>query len=208
MIFGKDKKITLNSEAIVRIRNNDPRFGGRLYAQCMESLRKNFNKKYFTTKFLVFERIYDDAFYKFWKKVNKEEIKELTTDIEGYIWGIMKNLINNEIKVRELKELNQKEIFIEDYSRYENFKEEQVDLADLEIERLKKQIVNDAIISLGDPCRSILFLFYHKELSYKEMVGKIPGYTGSDAIKAKSYKCKKLMEDIVKKKFNEYEIDI
>lgn len=190
----KNKKIVFDSETVKRICNNDTVFGGKLYSQCYKPLKKNYNKMYSHYKFMDFDIIFENSLFEFWNEVNKKELNELNTDIEGYIWGIMKKKIKNIIKKQILKEKYLKEISVENYSQFEKYEEEQDDFE-------KKQIVYNTIESFEEPCKSILHLFYYRKVSYKDMVGYIRGYDSSDAIKSKSYQCRKKLENILMKEF-------
>lgn len=58
------------------------------------------------------------------------------------------------------------------------------------------QLVRIALNKLGEPCRTLLMLFYWEELS-TELIAKRMGFANADTVKAKKYQCKKALERIL-----------
>lgn len=57
--------------------------------------------------------------------------------------------------------------------------------------------VRTALDKLGEPCRTLLVLFYWEELS-TERIAERMGFVNADTVKAKKYQCKKALEKILK----------
>ncbi len=50
-----------------------------------------------------------------------------------------------------------------------------------------------ALDKLGDPCRTILLLYYYDECSMQEIAQRM-GFANADSVKSKKYQCKKALE--------------
>ena len=59
------------------------------------------------------------------------------------------------------------------------------------------RLVRTALNKLGEPCRTLLMLFYWEELSTEKIAQRM-GFANADTVKAKKYQCKKALEKILK----------
>ena len=66
------------------------------------------------------------------------------------------------------------------------------------IEKENAKTVGDALKRLGEPCRTLLLLFYWDELPLDE-IGKKMGFANADTVKSKKYQCKKGLEELILK---------
>ena len=57
--------------------------------------------------------------------------------------------------------------------------------------------VREALERLGDPCKTLLLLFYWEELPMEEIAARM-GLANADTAKSKKYQCKKAMERLLK----------
>ena len=57
--------------------------------------------------------------------------------------------------------------------------------------------VQQALSRIGEPCRSLLLLFYWEEQSMEEIAKQL-GFANADTAKAKKYQCKKALERALK----------
>ncbi|HXG38143.1 MAG TPA: sigma-70 family RNA polymerase sigma factor [Bacteroidota bacterium] len=57
--------------------------------------------------------------------------------------------------------------------------------------------VQRALRVIGEPCRSLLLLFYWEERSMEEIAAAL-GFANADTAKAKKYQCKKMLEKLLK----------
>ena len=64
------------------------------------------------------------------------------------------------------------------------------------IDRERATAVRDALERLGEPCRSILLLFYWDQASMEEIAQRL-GFANSDTVKARKYQCKKSLQRIL-----------
>ena len=65
-------------------------------------------------------------------------------------------------------------------------------------EREEAEAVRNALETLGDPCRSLLLLYYWEELPMQEIAVKL-GFANADTAKSKKYQCKKALEGLLKR---------
>jgi RNA polymerase sigma factor (sigma-70 family) len=59
--------------------------------------------------------------------------------------------------------------------------------------------VQAALEQLGEPCKSILLLYYWEECSMEEIALK-KGFANADTVKSKKYQCKKALKKILKER--------
>ncbi len=57
--------------------------------------------------------------------------------------------------------------------------------------------VHDALDRLGEPCKSLLVLFYWDELTMEDIATRL-GFANADTAKSKKYQCKKALERLLK----------
>jgi len=58
-------------------------------------------------------------------------------------------------------------------------------------------LVERSLELLGEPCRTLLLLFYWEELSMEEIARKM-GFANADTAKSKKYQCKKALETLIR----------
>jgi len=66
------------------------------------------------------------------------------------------------------------------------------DPLDVLIEDEESQLIRDALETLGEPCRTLLLLFYWEELPMDVIAHRI-GFANADTVKSKKYQCKKAL---------------
>ncbi len=59
-------------------------------------------------------------------------------------------------------------------------------------------LIRDALDALGEPCRTLLLLFYWDELSMEEIAGRM-GFANAETAKSKKYQCKKALESLLRR---------
>lgn len=65
------------------------------------------------------------------------------------------------------------------------------------IETEEAGLVSDALRRLGEPCRTLLLLFYWEELSMEEIAARL-GFANAETAKSKKYQCKKMLQTMLK----------
>ena len=64
----------------------------------------------------------------------------------------------------------------------------------------ESRIVRDAVDELGEPCRTLLLLFYWEELSMEDIATRL-GFANAETAKSKKYQCKKALQTLLQKRF-------
>tara|TARA_A100000164_G_scaffold280132_1_gene252434 strand:- start:135 stop:674 length:540 start_codon:yes stop_codon:yes gene_type:complete len=129
--------------------------------------------------------VYQDALIVFWQKAISGNLK-ITAKISTYLYSICKNCW--------LKELNRKKRL--------SYTEHEVSMAEPNHEDIMSKVVQDAMEVLGDPCKSVLIYYYFNQMSMSEIADRM-NYSNANTVKAKKYKCKKRLDVLIKKNYNQ-----
>ncbi len=70
---------------------------------------------------------------------------------------------------------------------------------DIMIESEEARIIHEALVTLGDPCKTLLILFYWEEQTMEQIATTLH-FANAATAKAKKYQCKKALEKILKDK--------
>lgn len=65
------------------------------------------------------------------------------------------------------------------------------------IESEQARMVQQALDTLGEPCRKLLLLFYWEEVPMEEIARQL-GFANADTVKSKKYQCKKALAILLK----------
>jgi RNA polymerase sigma factor (sigma-70 family) len=105
---------------------------------------------------------------------------ELTSQLKTYLYSICRRLW--------LKRLQQQQKFVPEISNLEETipVEEELEIHDQRNGEL--QMMEKAMLSLGEPCKSLLEAYYLQKKNMTEIAGNF-GYTNSDNAKNQKYKC-------------------
>ncbi len=124
--------------------------------------------------------IYQEAIVILYEKAQQEEFR-LTCKIGTYLFSIGKNLW-----YKRLQQLQKQPTSLADDENevwaYED---------DIKAHHEREQYYNQlhtALEQIGEPCRSLLQAFYHKDKSMQEIAAEF-GYTNPDNAKTQKYKC-------------------
>jgi RNA polymerase sigma factor (sigma-70 family) len=220
MTTTREQRIANDNSRLLKVRENDRRVISNIYEEC-NFLVKTYASKYSQQNGLDIEVAYHEAFMACYQNIKSEKLQKMTVEFKDYISQIMNFKVLDQLykldpeKRKGLQNVVSADIVEgEHIIRHVNFTSELVDVPnndddimagthrinplatgtyDFEKDR-KETIVRQVVKLLTEPCKTILDLFYFKELSLKEMIGKVNGYTSVDALKTKSYKCKKGLE--------------
>jgi len=72
---------------------------------------------------------------------------------------------------------------------------------ELAIGEEEASIVREALEALGEPCRTILLLYYWEEESMETIASRL-GMANADTVKSRKYQCKKALEARVKRRID------
>lgn len=127
--------------------------------------------------------VFQDALILFWEKAQKPDFV-LTAKITTFLYSICQNLWLKELSKKQRISFEEKdEAIIEDWEQNERI-----------------QAIHICINKLNETCRKILQLYYFDNLSMQDIAQKL-GLANADTTKSKKYKCKKELDDLVKKYF-------
>ncbi len=74
-----------------------------------------------------------------------------------------------------------------------------VSTLDIMVESEEARIVHEALVTLGDPCETLLLLFYWEEKTMEQIASALH-FANAETAKAKKYQCKKALEKLLKGK--------
>ncbi len=223
----REQRIAYDNDRLKNVRVDDRRIISNIYEDC-NFLVKSYAAKYSQQNGLDIEEAYQEAFLVCYQNIKSEKLQVLTVEFKDYISQIMNYKVLDQLykidpeKRKRLQNPENTDIVEgEHIIRHVNFTSELADepsdddtpiaagkvnpLAtgnyDYEKDR-QETIVRQVVKLLTEPCKTILDLFYFKELSLKEMIGQVDGYSSVDALKTKSYKCKKGLESELRLKLS------
>lgn len=114
------------------------------------------------------------------------KVKSETTDVKSFLYGVAKN------RVYELLRLKKKRIPAEDHHVLCIYMSADMQLFDTED---AINLAVKALAELGDPCKSIIQMYYYKNCTMEEITEKM-GYKNADTTKNQKYKCLKRLQSI------------
>ena len=120
--------------------------------------------------------IIQDAFFLLYKKIEDASF-EITSQLSTYVFGISKNLW---LKKITKKRLDKNAVLAE--NEFNDLPEE-----DYEKFGLVKKL-EAALVSLGEPCKTIIEQFYYFKKSMKD-IATLMHYTSAENAKNQKYKC-------------------
>jgi RNA polymerase sigma factor (sigma-70 family) len=228
MTSTREQRIANDNLRLNKVRENDRRTISNIYEEC-NFLVKTYTAKYAQQQGLDIEEAYQEAFMAFYQNIISLKLQTMTVEFKDYISQIMNFKILDQLykldpeKRKRLQNTVSADIIEgEHIIRHVNYSSDLADepndynditagthktnpLAtgtyDYEKDR-QETIVRQVVKLLTEPCKTILDLFYFKELSLKEMIGQVDGYSSVDALKTKSYKCKKGLESELRLKLS------
>lgn len=169
---------------LARIRSNPDKTLSTIYDE-LKPEALSWIAKEFSLSTIDAEETFHLGIVLFYDNVMTGKLTELTSSIKTYIFAIIKN------KVVQHNRIQSKTQLIEDNTFFLNqiFDEyEETNVEDLQKARI-------AMHQLGDPCKSLLELFYYQQMNMDE-ISTILGYKNTDTTKNQKYKCMKRLQNI------------
>jgi len=114
------------------------------------------------------------------------KLTNLDSSLKTYLFAIIRN------KVIQFNRVKNKSQELNSFDLIDDFIDEEYE--DIEREKLKK--AEKALIEIGDPCKSLLELFYYKQKKIEELT-LIFGYKNNETTKNLKYKCLKRLQKII-----------
>jgi RNA polymerase sigma factor (sigma-70 family) len=179
------EKIT-DEEIILRIEKGDERALEYLYKKNYRMIVRLITKNSGTEE--EAKDIFQESLVIFWQKASSKNLN-LTSKISTYLYSICQNLWH--------KELNRK-------SRLSHEEKDGIDVQDLNSKE-QISIIQTCLSELGESCRKILSYYYFDEMSMEDIAKKM-GLSNADVAKTKKYKCKKELDELVRKKYSIHDV--
>ena len=123
--------------------------------------------------------VYQESIIILYNKVKAGDF-ELTSKLKAYIYSVCRR-----IWLKKLNQRSKKESELKDF--HESIPVES-DLELHEIRDLQLSRMEESMLMLGEPCRTIIQDFYMQNKSMQEICDKF-GYTNPDNAKTQKYKC-------------------
>jgi len=137
--------------------------------------------------------IFQEAMIVLYEK-SKSGSFELTSQLKTYLYSVCRRLW--------LKRLQQQQKFIPDLNNLEETIPVEDDLEHHDQRGGELQMMEKAMMSLGEPCKSLLEAYYLQKKNMTEIAGNF-GYTNADNAKNQKYKCLMRLKKLF---FTEYKI--
>ncbi len=123
--------------------------------------------------------VYQESIIILYNKVKAGDF-ELTSKLKTYIYSVCRRIWLKKLSQKSNKECELKDIH--DFFPVEN------DLELHELRDLQFSKMEESMLMLGEPCRTIIQDFYMQNKSMQEICDKF-GYTNPDNAKTQKYKC-------------------
>lgn len=181
-----------NSEVqlLSRIRNGDERALDEIY-HANKSQVLSFARRLLSDEHSL-DDIYQDTVIAFYENVRTGKITSLRSSIRTYIIAIAKHIIYRHLRktktMSSLDDMDELAVGAITHSYIEQLEG-----------RETAMLLLQAIEKLGEPCTSLLKLFYYEEKENTE-IASLLGYANADVIKSQKYRCMQTLKAIMKKK--------
>ena len=117
------------------------------------------------------------------------KLTTLTTDIKTYLFGIIRNKSKEWLRSKQKQPIGQSLSFWTQYVHEEDSGHQTEEYL---------EIATNSLNEMGDPCKSLLQLFYYGEKTMDEIT-RLLGYKNADTTKNQKYKCLKRLQIIFSK---------
>ena len=135
--------------------------------------------------------IFQDAVIAFYENIKSGKIEQLNYTVKTYLFAIAKNLLLNKLKYNQ-RFTDQSDEF--DHVINENDLEREIIVDE------KRQLVMGQLKRMGEPCHSILKLFYYDAFSMEAIANRL-NYKNQDVVKSQKLRCIKELRKILRKAF-------
>jgi RNA polymerase sigma factor (sigma-70 family) len=133
------------------------------------------------------EEVLQEALVVLWERVRQGRYQQ-TARLETFLYATARNIWLRRL-ARARREIPRE-------LDPENASDESSPLDQL-IESEEAALIGSALRKLGEPCRTLLVLFYWEEASMEEIAHRL-GFANADTAKSKKYQCKKALQKLLK----------
>lgn len=177
-------------DILEQIKVGDERFLESLYNQHRGKFIVWFQKNRNIEKDEAAE-VYQRAFTIFYFNVKNGKVKTLSSEIGTYLFGIGKNL------VRELSRNQKRTVSLEELADHADGESESQTKHEASHQ---KMLIDQTLQKVGEPCRSVLLLYYFNNYSYDAIATSL-GYKDGMVVKKKKCLClQKIREQLANEK--------
>lgn len=134
------------------------------------------------------EDMLQEALVVLWERVRSGRFEQ-TAKLDTFVFATVKNLWLRRLsrKRREVRgAVNPDDVALNDPSPL-----------DLLVENEQAAAISTALERLGEPCKTLLVLFYWDERSMAEIAATL-GFANADTVKSKKYQCKEALRQMLK----------
>jgi len=117
------------------------------------------------------------------------KIDDLKSSLKTYLFGVGKNLAWQHRRQKSKHEKISAEFFLQTQMNYQD------DPSDL-VEENNLEVISKCFNQLGDPCHSLLDLFYYHKKNMEEIAVRL-NYKNSETAKNQKYKCMERLRKMV-----------
>lgn len=170
-----------------RIRRGDEYALVTLYKQSCKSVTALITKNSGTARDA--EEVLQEALVILWERIRQQRYQH-TARLETFLYATARNLWLRRLARarREIpREIDPEESSSEDPSPLDQL-----------IESEETAMVGKALGKLGEPCRTLLILFYWEEATMEEIAVRL-GFANAETAKSKKYQCKKALRELLKR---------
>lgn len=136
--------------------------------------------------------IFQDAVIALYKNVKQGNILELNHSIKTYLYGIAKNMILNRLKYKSK--------FDDTFDEYDTIPYNSLS-EEWEVNSDAKEFIKSALKNLGEPCYTLLRLYYYNEYSMEAIAREINS-KNPNVVKTQKARCIKALRKLVEEKFD------
>ncbi len=175
---------------IQQLKRGDQKVLGEVYRRYRSDFIAWMHTKYGCNR-EVARDIYQHTMLTLSVKAQNGTLPDLESSLKTYIYGIAKN------KYKEYQRAHGRFIQVED-NTWRDMKEEEKESGNIE----NKQLVIRCLKKLGEPCKSVLELYYFHGLTMEEIKDHL-AYKNSRTAKNMKYKCLQRLKEMFHKELNQ-----
>ena len=173
-----------NKEIIESIFNNDEKV--------IESLYNEYRSHFISWALLEYKisnedskDLFQEAMVVLVMKIQSDKIIEITTTLKTFLFGIGKQLIRNNLKLKYNRESRQQQYYLQS-DEFDKIAQIDEDYG----------VVIAELSCMKTPCKSILQHYYLDNMSLKEIALSL-GYKSAQSVKVQKYRCLKTLKDTI-----------
>ena len=177
------------NDVIARIKSGDEQLLGSIYQKYRQEFISWLIRNY-SCNVEEAKEVYQLAIMIFYENIINERLTTMTSSIKSYLFAIGKNKMLEQLKFNNR--------FTHNMDGTLNLLNDDQSIEEVEEKESTLQLVEQCLHLLGEPCSSLLSLYYYHRKSMVEIAEQL-GYKNTDTTKNQKYKCmkrlKKLLEE-------------